>query len=37
MNGFKITINKKVFSLKNERKEGKILIFKDLEFTIKNG
>ena len=37
MNGFKITINKKVFSLKNERKEGKILIFKDLEFTIKKG
>ena len=37
MNEFKIIINKKVFPLKNESKEGKNLIFKDLKFTIKKG
>ncbi len=37
INEFKIIINKKVFPLKNESKEGKNLIFKNLEFTIKKG
>ena len=37
MNEFEIIINKKVFPLKNQSKEGKNLIFKDLKFTIKKG
>ena len=37
MSEFKIIIDKKVFPLKSQRKEGKNLIFKDLKFTIKKG
>ena len=37
MSEFKIIIDKKVFPLKSQSKEGKNLIFKDLKFTIKKG
>ena len=37
MNGLRIIIDKKVFPLKTQNKQGENLIFKNLDFTIKKG